>query len=197
MPKLHVVVVSTRPQRVGLPIAGWFVDRAEKHGKFDVELVDLKEVALPLLDEPKHPRLGQYEHDHTKAWSARVRAADAFVFVTPEYNYGAPAPLVNALDFSFFEWAYKAAGFVSYGGASGGTRAVQMAKSIVSTLKMVPIPEAVAIPFATRSLDERGRFTGGEPHESAASAMLDDSPAGPAPSRCCAPDPCTGARRLM
>src|SRR5262249_56081 len=69
---------SARPGRAGLPIAQWFFAPAQAHAKFDVGLADLKEAALPLLDEPKHPRLGQYEHAHTKAWSARVKAADAF-----------------------------------------------------------------------------------------------------------------------
>ena len=57
---------------------------------------------------------------HTKAWSARVDAADAFVFVTPEYNYGVPAALKNAIDYLNTEWAYKPVGFVSYGGIFAG-----------------------------------------------------------------------------
>jgi NAD(P)H-dependent FMN reductase len=174
MPKLQVIIVSTRPQRTGVPVAQWFLEQAQKHHKFEVELVDLKAIDLPLLDEPKHPRFRQYEHAHTKAWSAKVASADAFVFVTPEYNYGAPAPLVNALDFLYAEWAYKPAGFVSYGGVSGGTRSVQMAKLIMTTLKIVPIPEAVTIPFVAQSLDDAGRFKGGSTFEQAASTMLDE-----------------------
>ncbi|MCL2450592.1 MAG: NAD(P)H-dependent oxidoreductase [Polyangiaceae bacterium] len=174
MPKLQVIIVSTRPQRTGVPVAHWFVEQARKHAKFEVELVDLKEVDLPLLDEPKHPRFRQYENAHTKAWSARVAPADAFVFVTPEYNYGAPAPLVNALDYLYHEWAYKPAGFVSYGGVSGGTRSVQMAKLIMTTLKIVPIPEAVTIPFVMQGLDDAGQFKGGSNFEQAAAAMLDE-----------------------
>jgi NAD(P)H-dependent FMN reductase len=57
---------------------------------FEGELVDLKEMNLPLLNEPKHPRLQQYKYEHTKAWSRSVSQADAFVFGTPEYNYGLP-----------------------------------------------------------------------------------------------------------
>ena len=129
---------------------------------------------LPLLDEPGHPRLRQYEHEHTREWSARVASADAFVFVTPEYNYGAPAPLVNALDYLSVEWAYKPAGFVSYGGVSGGTRSVQMAKLLMTALKIMPIPEAVTIPFVTQSLDDAGQFKGGSSFEAAAGTMLDE-----------------------
>jgi NAD(P)H-dependent FMN reductase len=173
MSKLLVIIVSTRPQRTGVPVANWFFDQARKHAKFDAELVDLKAVNLPLLDEPKHPRFHQYEHEHTKAWSARITAADAFVFVTPEYNYGAPAPLVNALDYLYTEWHYKPAAFVSYGGVSGGTRSVQMAKLIMTTLKIVPIPEAVTIPFVAQAVHD-GTFKGGEPFEQAAGTLLDE-----------------------
>jgi NAD(P)H-dependent FMN reductase len=173
MPRLQVIVVSTRPGRAGLPVAHWFVERARAHGGFEVQLVDLKEVALPLFDEPKHPRFRQYEHEHTKAWSTTVSAADAFVFVTPEYNYGVPPSLINALDFLSHEWAYKPAGFVSYGGVSGGTRSVQMAKLVLTSLKIVPIPEAVSIPFFAKLIDAAGVFDG-QTQNSPATAMLDE-----------------------
>src|SRR5664279_4125806 len=149
---LTVIIVSTRPTRVGLPIGRWFTDVAKAYGHFAVSVADLKEINLPVFDEPKHPRLGEYEHAHTKAWSAIVGAADAFVFVTPEYNYAAPPSLVHAVDYLHREWAYKPAGFVSYGGLAGGTRAVQVAKQVITSLKVMPIPEAVAIPFVTNHL---------------------------------------------
>jgi NAD(P)H-dependent FMN reductase len=174
MLKLHVVIASTRPGRAGLPISHWFFEFARQHGTFDVELVDLAEVNLPLLDEPAHPRLGQYTHEHTKAWSASVAAADAFVFVTPEYNYGTPPALVNALDFVYREWNYKPVGFVSYGGISGGIRSVQMTKQIVTTLKMMPMVEAVNIPFFAQHMDPEKGFTPTEAHEKAAGVMLDE-----------------------
>lgn len=172
MPKLHVILASTRPGRAGEPIAEWFAARARAHGAFDVELVDLAEVALPFFDEPAHPRLRRYEHDHTKAWSARVDAADAFVLVTPEYNYGYPATLKNAIDYLHFEWQHKPVAFVSYGGVAAGTRAVQQLKQVVTTLKMLPLFEAVSIPFHTQFIDEEGRVQANETMESAADAML-------------------------
>lgn len=173
MPRLGVIVASTRPGRAGLPIAKWFVERAKRHGGFDVELLDLEVFALPLLDEPNHPRLKRYEKAHTIAWSEKVDAMDAFVVVTPEYNYSAPPALVNALDYLFHEWAYKAVGFVSYGGISGGLRSVQTAKLIVSTLKMMPIPEGVPIPMFSKLMAD-GAFTGDASHEQSSVAMLDE-----------------------
>jgi NAD(P)H-dependent FMN reductase len=174
MPKLHVILASTRPGRAGEPIADWFTDRARAHGAFDVELVDLAEVGLPLLDEPNHPRLRRYEHQHTKDWSARINAADAFAFVTPEYNYGYPAALKNAIDYLHFEWQHKPVGFVSYGGVAAGTRAVQQLKQVVTTLKMFPLFEAVSIPFHTQFIDEEGVLQANDVMEGAAAAMLDE-----------------------
>jgi NAD(P)H-dependent FMN reductase len=174
MPSLQIIIASTRPGRVGLPVAQWFQARAVAHGGFDVELVDLAEVALPFLDEPNHPRLRRYEHQHTKDWSAKIDAADAFAFVMPEYNYGFNAPLKNAIDFLNQEWRYKPVGFVSYGGVAAGTRAVQMAKQVVTTLKMTPVFEAVAIPFVRQFLDDEERLQANEVMEHAAVAMLDE-----------------------
>jgi NAD(P)H-dependent FMN reductase len=174
MPKLHVILASTRPGRAGEPIADWFFERAVAHGAFDVELVDLAEVALPFMDEPNHPRLRRYTHEHTKAWSALVDRADAFVFVTPEYNYGLTAPLKNAIDFLHFEWQHKPVGFVSYGGVAAGTRAVQMLKQVVTTLKMLPLFEAVNIPFHTQLIDEEGALEANDVMVKASAAMLDE-----------------------
>jgi NAD(P)H-dependent FMN reductase len=175
MLNLHVVIASTREGRQGAFVGGWFHSYAKAHGKFNVELVDLAVVNLPLLDEPKHPRFHQYEHEHTKAWSAIVERADAFVFVTPEYDFGAPAALLNAIHYLSREWAYKAVGFVSYGGVSAGLRGVQMTKQVVGSLKMVSMVEAVAIPFFGQFIDtEAGTFDPGEVQEKAAGAMLDE-----------------------
>jgi NAD(P)H-dependent FMN reductase len=173
MNKLHVIIASTRPGRVGLPIGRWFFETAGRHGKWEVRLVDLAEVNLPLLDEPQHPRFGKYEHAHTKAWSATVAEADAYVLVTPEYNFSPPASLMNALDFVFNEWLYKPVGFVSYGGPAGGTRAVQMLKLKVTALKMMPMYEAVMIPLVTQFIAD-GAFKPTEAHEAAAHKMLDE-----------------------
>jgi NAD(P)H-dependent FMN reductase len=171
--KLSIVVASTRPGRVGLPIAQWFHARAKEHGKLDADLVDLKEMDLPIFDEPKHPRLQQYEHEHTKRWSAIVKASDAFVFVSPEYNYTTPPALVNALNFLYHEWSYKPAGLVSYGGVSGGLRGAQCTRLMLNAFKVVPVTEAVAIPFFTHHMKD-GVFEGTEPLAKSAHAMLDE-----------------------
>jgi len=173
MPKLTVILASVREGRAGEAIAHWFVARAKEHGKFDVQLADLKALNLPILDEPHHPRLKKYQHESSKSWSAIVDASDAFVFVTAEYNYTAPPALVNALDTVYHEWTYKPVGFVSYGGISGGMRAVQTAKLMVTGFKMMPMVEAVNIPFYTQ-LMENGVFKSNELHDKAVPVMLDE-----------------------
>jgi NAD(P)H-dependent FMN reductase len=171
-PVLHVVIASTRPGRSGRAIGEWFRDRAVAEGAFDVELVDLAEVGLPFFDEPHHPRLKQYVNAHTKEWSATVERGDAFVFVTPEYNHSFNAVLKNALDYLHHEWRHKAAGFVSYGGVSGGTRAVIGLRLVVGTLKMVPVTEAVNIPFHPQVMSEDGQVRPNDVMTAAADAML-------------------------
>ena len=172
MPTLTVIIGSTRPGRAGLPIAEWFVERAGKHGGFRVEVADLAEIDLPLLDEPNHPRLRKYTKQHTKDWSARIERADAVVFVTPEYNYGYPAAVKNAIDYLHEEWRDKPVGFVSYGGVAAGTRAVQQLKQVLTTLRMVPVVESVNIPFHAQFIDDEGRVNANETMEQAADAML-------------------------
>jgi NAD(P)H-dependent FMN reductase len=174
MPNLTIIVGSTRPGRAGAPIAQWFAARAKDHGGFDVTVVDLAELGLPLLDEPNHPRLGQYTQQHTKDWSAIVDAADAFVIVTPEYNYGYPASVKNAIDYLHREWQHKPVGFVSYGGVAAGTRAVQQLKQVVTTLRMLPVTDSVNIPFYNQFLDSDGVFQPNAVLEQAADAMLDE-----------------------
>jgi NAD(P)H-dependent FMN reductase len=174
MPKLQVIIASTRPGRVGVPVTDWFVERARAHAGFDIEVVDLAELALPFMDEPNHPRLRQYTHQHTRDWSAKVDSADAFVFVTPEYNHGFTAPLKNAIDYLNQEWHYKPVGFVTYGGVSAGARAHNMLKQVVVPLKMVPVAEAVTIPFVTQFLNENGRIQANQVMDTAAAAMLDE-----------------------
>jgi NAD(P)H-dependent FMN reductase len=174
MPTLAVIICSTRPGRIGAPIANWFASVAATKGGFDVDLVDLKTVDLPLFDEPNHPMLADYVHDHTKRWSAIVSRADAVVFVTPEYNHSFNAATKNAIDFLHNEWQHKPVGFVSYGGVSGGTRAVQALKPICAALRMVPAVSAVILPFPFAHVDDDGTFNGDEAMAGAASGMLDE-----------------------
>ncbi|MEZ0072090.1 NADPH-dependent FMN reductase [Planotetraspora sp. GP83] len=175
MAKLEIIVASTRPGRVGLSIGQWIEREARAHGGFsEVELVDLAEVNLPFMNEPNHPRLGQYTHQHTRDWSAKVAGADAFIFVMPEYNHGYNAELKNAIDYLHNEWQYKPVGLVSYGGVAAGTRAAQMIKQVLTALKMTPLIEAVSIPFVHQFVDEENQVSPNDVMTASAKAMFDE-----------------------
>jgi NAD(P)H-dependent FMN reductase len=156
-----IVVGSVRPGRVGLPIAEWVRAEAAKTGKFEVDFVDLKELNLPFMDEPNHPRLKKYTQQHTLDWSARVEAADAFIFVTPEYNYSYSPALKNAIDYLSNEWWRKPLGFVSYGGVSSGTRGVAALMPITGALGLVRVGANVELTFGGQQVKD-GVFHPGE-----------------------------------
>jgi NAD(P)H-dependent FMN reductase len=173
LPRLTVIIGSTRPGRAGAAIGQWFATQARKHGGFDVEVADLAAINLPMMDEPNHPRLRQYVHQHTRDWSALIDRADTVVVVTPEYNHGYPATVKNAIDFLYHEWAEKPVGFVSYGGISAGTRSVQQLKAVVTAVGMVPVIDIVNIPFVRQFFDDNGRLEANRIMDQAAAAMLD------------------------
>ncbi len=138
MIKIAIILGSTRPGRNGEAVAKWVYDVAQKRSDAAFELVDIKDFNLPLLDEPMPPIMGQYSKAHTKTWSAKIDSFDGYVFVTPEYNHGIPGALKNAIDFLFAEWNNKAAGFVSYGGASGA-RAVEQLRLVLAEVQMATV----------------------------------------------------------
>jgi NAD(P)H-dependent FMN reductase len=118
--------------------------------------------------------LHQYVHEHTINWGRIVERCDAFVFVTPEYNFGYSAVLKNAIDYLSQEWADKPVGFLSYGGVAAGTRAVQQLKQVVTALKMIPIAESVNIPFFSQFIDDSGTVRPNDLMTRSADAMLDE-----------------------
>lgn len=170
---LKIIIASTRPGRKGPAIAHWITTVAQADPRFAVEVLDLATINLPMMDEPHHPRLQQYQQPHTKDWSATIGAADAFIFVMPEYNFGFTAPLKNALDFLFNEWAHKPVGLVSYGGISAGMRAVQLLKPVLVALRMTPAAD-LPIPFFSKLIDAEGVFHPNEEMTKGAAGMLNN-----------------------
>ena len=142
-----IVVGSVRPGRAGLPIAKWVESVVAQSDQFEIDFVDLAELALPFMDEPNHPAKRQYTKPHTIAWSERVDAADAFIFVTPEYNHSYSPVLKNAIDFLSQEWWRKPVGFVSYGGVSAGSRGVTALEPATNGVGLVRAGAAVELPF--------------------------------------------------
>jgi NAD(P)H-dependent FMN reductase len=134
-----VIVASMRARRIGAQVAQWVAgigrtSLAEKR----LEILDLKDWPLPMDDEPGIPAGNIYEQAHTKAFGEKIASAQGFVFVTPQYNWGYPAPLKNALDHLYKEWSGKPALIVSYGSRGGGKCAAQL-QQVLQGLHMKPV----------------------------------------------------------
>lgn len=172
MYNLKIISSTVRPGRKGPLIMNWIAGIARANENFNVKVLDLGEINLPMMDEPNHPSLQKYQHQHTKDWSAKIAEADAFIFVTAEYDYNYPAPLRNALEYLFHEWGYKAAGIVSYGGVSAGTRAANSLKNDLATFKTIALTEAVNFPFFSKNINDEGEFEVNEVSVKAAENML-------------------------
>lgn len=129
---------STRARRLCPAIAEWVAEIGRTEVRAEFEIVDLRDRVLPMDDEPGLPALGDYRAEHTIAWSRKVAEAHAIVFVAPQYNWGYPAPLKNALDHLYAEWAAKPAVIVTYGG-HGGDKCARQLHQVLKGLKMRPV----------------------------------------------------------
>lgn len=142
--KIGVIIGSTRPNRVGGTVGSWVADQVRRADNVPgepgiaVDLIDLAEVGLPFMDEPREAATGIYQHEHTLAWARRVRALDGVILVTSEYNGSLPAPLKNALDFLGPEWADLPTAIVAYGNSSSGARAITALLPVMTQLAMIP-----------------------------------------------------------
>jgi NAD(P)H-dependent FMN reductase len=145
-PKIAIVVGTTRPGRFADHPAQWIFERAKQSDKFDVELVDLRDYALPLFEEKMSPAYAPSEGDTAQAWQKKVAGFDGFIFTAAEYNRGPTGVLKNALDYAYGEWNQKTAAFVGYGGV-GGARAIEQLRLNAVELQMAPIRNAVHIMF--------------------------------------------------
>ncbi|WGX96902.1 NADPH-dependent FMN reductase [Nocardioides sp. L-11A] len=173
---IQVITGSTRRQRVGHHVAAWVAEQAEGRHDLTVERVDLAQVDLPLYDEPMHPRLRQYEHEHTRAFGQLIERAEGFIIVFPEYNHSFNAALKNAVDHLFHEWSDKPVGLVSYGGISGGTRAAAALRPVLSSVGAVALREAVVVPSVGARIEEQAsgrRFSPSPENDEALADLLD------------------------
>jgi len=156
-PRVLVVLGSTRKGRICAKVAAWVVDIGRERTDASFEIVDLRDWPLPMDDEPAIPATGIYDNAHTLAWSRHVSGGDAIVFVTPQYNWGYPAPLKNALDHLYGEWRDKPAVIITYGGHGGGKCALQL-RQVTEGLNMRPVHTmpALRIPRALIEANDGG-----------------------------------------
>jgi NAD(P)H-dependent FMN reductase len=175
MVHIKFIIGSSRPNRFGPKPAAWLADIAKGYAdKATFEVVDLADIALPLLDEPKPPAMGDYANEHTKAWSKIVDETDGYVFITPEYNHSTSAVLKNAIDFVAHEWNHKPVGFVGYGAEAGGARAIEHLRGVVAWLKMYSMGDQVIIANYWEQLNEQGEFTATQKQTDTAKKMLEE-----------------------
>jgi NAD(P)H-dependent FMN reductase len=172
MVTIKIIIGSTRPNRFGPQVANWLMQLASDQKDAKFELIDLKEVGLPFLDEPEPPSGGNYVQEHTKKWSATIKGADGFVWVHPEYNHGMNAALKNALDFLWREWNDKPVALASYGAAAGGSRAAEQLRLVAAALKMFDLRAQVIIADYKQYLDATGNFVPTDGQIKAANSML-------------------------
>jgi NAD(P)H-dependent FMN reductase len=180
MSKLLVIVGSTRPGRAADLVLPWLTRKTAEHQAFDAEIVDLRDWPLPIFGEHMGT-IGDfsdptYSEPLVKAWNATIKAADAYVIVTPEYNHSIPGGLKNAIDTVWLSFGFrnKPVAFVGYsGGIAGGVRAIEHLAHVFVEADAVPLRSSVIIPAVHGAFDEQG-----EPvspiTNAAAGIMLDD-----------------------
>jgi NAD(P)H-dependent FMN reductase len=154
--KIMVIVGSVREGRAADTIASWVEKNVSQYEDIELDVADLKNVNLPFFNSSAYPAAanGQYDSPKATAWAQRVAEADGFILLVAEYNHGYTAVLKNALDWVAQGWWGKPVSFVSYGGISGGIRAVQQLRQVVLELRMVPVHDAVYIPFFHTAFDK-------------------------------------------
>jgi len=180
MLNLKIIIGSTRPGRAADRVVPWIGQVAREHGAFDVEVLDLRDWPLPIFGETfatlGDPATPTFSVPEVRRWNDAIRAGDAYLFVTPEYNHSVPAVLKNAIDsvFATFGFRNKPAAFLAYsGGIGGGIRAVEHLAHIAIEAELVPLRNTVLIPYVTAAFGP-----GGEPADdrtrAATKIMLDD-----------------------
>jgi NAD(P)H-dependent FMN reductase len=152
--RLAVITASTRNGRFGPTVTTWFLDRARTYSNLDIDAIDLAELQLPdvLIDE------GEPKPEPVVALGERIAAADAFAVVTPEYTHSFPAPLKTAIDWYLDEWQAKPVGFVSYGGMSGGLRAVEQLRLVFAEVGATTVRDVVSLHNYWDSFDGDGNW---------------------------------------
>ncbi|HEX8994240.1 MAG TPA: NAD(P)H-dependent oxidoreductase [Candidatus Paceibacterota bacterium] len=174
---LKIIMGSARPGRFSEHVAPWLAGILGQRTDVAIETIDLRDYPMPFYDQPISPSKvndGAYANDVVRAFAGKIREADAFVVIAPEYNHGYPAVLKNALDSVYAEWNNKAVAFVAYGNA-GGARSVEQLRGVSVELQMAPIRSAVHIPMPWLLLEENGSLKTGalDAYEQVAQKTID------------------------
>jgi NAD(P)H-dependent FMN reductase len=147
--KVALIYGSTRKGRFCDKVGRWAAEQIASSGKFSLDVIDPAAPSLQVGHEPGDDR-------DSGSLQQRIAGAEAFVVVTPEYNHGYPAPLKALIDSVGAEWHAKPVAFVSYGGISGGLRAVEQLRQVFAELHTVTVRDAVSFAGAWEQFDADG-----------------------------------------
>lgn len=174
-PHILVILGSIRESRAGEKVARWFMEATRDVSVAQLEFVDLRDFPLPFFADAQTPssRTGAHPNPDVQKWLDKVDSADGYIIITAEYNHSIPAVLKNALDYPYKEWNNKAVGFVSYGSAAGGSRAVEHLRQIASELRMHDVRDQVLIPFIWKAFDVQGNLENHEAHTKSAVLVVE------------------------
>lgn len=171
MLKVQIIVGTTRPGRNSEAVSKWVYEIAKRRTDIEVELVDIEAYNLPLFNEAVSPAYAPIEDKNALTWGEKINEADAYIFVSAEYNHGVPGVFKNAVDFLYREWNNKAVGFVGYGSA-GGARAIEQWRQIVAELQMADVRASVLLSLF-RDFENMNVFKPRENHEATLNVVLD------------------------
>ncbi|MBI3046663.1 MAG: NAD(P)H-dependent oxidoreductase [Candidatus Harrisonbacteria bacterium] len=175
--KIKIILGSTRQSRFSDKPGAWILAEASKKEEVSAELLDLRDYPMPFYDDSVSPAMikdGAYSNEVVKKWAVKIKDADAFIIVTPEYNHGISGVLKNALDSVYAEWNNKPVCFVSYGSV-GGARSVEQLRLVTIELQMAPVRNAVHIMGGPWNLlEENGKLKSGafDPYQKSVEGML-------------------------
>jgi NAD(P)H-dependent FMN reductase len=160
MPKLQIIIGSTRPGRAADIVAPWVIERADTHGGFEVEVLDLRDWPLPMFAET-FETVGDfnnptYSSPIVRAWNHKLHEGEAYLVITPEYNHSVPAVLKNAIDSVFLSFAFRNKPLLAVGysgGVAGAVRAIEHLAQIALEAEMVPLRTSTILPQVNETFD--------------------------------------------
>ncbi|MGV3741348.1 MAG: NADPH-dependent FMN reductase [Burkholderiaceae bacterium] len=163
--RLALIHGSARRHRFGETVMAWAQSVIARQQGLDTEIVDPREYfSFAESDAPTTTDLSVLKQ--------RLERADAFIVVTPEYNHGYPAALKTLIDSAYSEWNAKPAGFISYGGMSGGIRAVEQLRQVFAELHVVTMRDGVSFANVWDQFDRHGKLLHAPRAEKAMETML-------------------------
>ncbi|KAI9148929.1 NADPH-dependent FMN reductase NtnL [Paramyrothecium foliicola] len=153
MAKIALITGSVRKPAVGPNVATWVHDilKSRPSDEHEIEPVAISDYNLPVYNESVMPAMvpamAQFEHEHSKKWSAKIASFDAYIFVIPEYNYSMAGGFKNAIDYLYNEWPGKPVAVFSYGNYGGSQANAHLRDTLELCMKMKVAPTKVLLPF--------------------------------------------------